>query len=97
MFKIKTSYKLEVLSKETMKLLGSIEKVIAKDKNGENIPKLEIEDVILMHCNLVNNKQQQESKVLFTVVADKQFEQLITVAPYSLTTIISAEFSFIEV
>ena len=56
MFKIKTSYKLEVLSKETMKLLGSIEKVIAKDKNGENIPKLEIEDVILMHCNLVNNK-----------------------------------------
>ena len=56
MFKIKTSYKLEVLSKETMKLLGSIKKVIAKDKNGENIPKLEIEDVILMHCNLVNNK-----------------------------------------
>ena len=49
-FKIKKGYKLELLSKETMRLLGSIEKFIDKDKNGENVPKLEIVDVILMHC-----------------------------------------------
>ena len=84
-FKIKTDYKLELLSKETMRLLGSPEKVIAKDKNDENVPKLEIVDVILMHCNVVNNSSQQASKVLFTFVPDKQFGQLITVAPHSLT------------
>ena len=48
-FKIKTGYKLELLSKETMRLLRSTEQVVAKDKNGENVPKLEIVDVILMH------------------------------------------------
>ena len=84
-FKIKTDYKLELLSKETMRLLGSPEKVMAKDKNDENVPKLEIVDVILMHCNVVNNSSQQASKVLFTFVPDKQFGQLITVAPHSLT------------
>ena len=47
------------MSKETTKLLGSTEKVIAKDKNGENLPKLEIVDVILMHSNVVNNNYQQ--------------------------------------
>ena len=47
-----------------MKLLGSTEKVIDKDKNGENVPKLEIVDEILMHCNVVNNSNQQASKVL---------------------------------
>ena len=68
-----------------MRLLGSPEKVIAKDKNGENVTKLEIVDVILMHCNVVNNSSQQASKILFTFVPDKQFGQLITVAPHSLT------------
>ena len=52
---MKIDYKLDLLSKETTKLLGRTEKVIGKDKNGENVPKLEIVDVILMHCNVVNN------------------------------------------
>ena len=52
---MKIDYKLDLLSKETTKLLGRTEKVIGKDKNGENVPKLEIVDVILMHCNVFNN------------------------------------------
>ena len=54
-FKIKTGYKLELLTPETMKLLGSTKKVVDKDKNGENVPKLEIVEVVLVHCNLVKN------------------------------------------
>ena len=54
-FKIKTGYKLELLSPETMKLLGSTKKDVDKDKNGEGIPKLESAEVVLVHCNLVNN------------------------------------------
>ena len=54
-FKIKTGYKLELLSKETMKLLGRTSSIIDADKNGENVPKLENVEVVLVHCNLVNN------------------------------------------
>ena len=54
-FKIKNGYSLELLTLETMKLLGSTENKIVKDKNGENIPHLEITEVILVHCNIVNN------------------------------------------
>ena len=81
-FKIKTAYKLKLLSKETMRLLVSTEKVITKDKNGENVPKLEIVDVILMHCNVANNNYQQASQVLFIFVSNKQFGQLFTIAPH---------------
>ena len=54
-FKIKSGYKLELLSKETMKLLGSTKDIIDTDKNSENVPKLENVEVVLVHCNLVNN------------------------------------------
>ena len=60
-FKIKTGYKLELLSKETMKLLGSTKDAIDVDKNNENVPRLENVEVILVHCNLVNNSYQQGS------------------------------------
>ena len=63
-FKIKTGYKLELLSKETMKLLGSTKDTISSDKNSENVPILENVEVVLVHCNLVNNGYQQASKVL---------------------------------
>ena len=56
-FKIKTGYQLELLSPETMKLLGSTIKDVEKDKNGEDVPKLESVEVVLMHCNLVNTQQ----------------------------------------
>ena len=51
---------------ERMKLLGSTENKIAKDKNGENVPHLEITEVVLVHCNIVNNDYQQDSRVLYT-------------------------------
>ena len=54
-FKIKNGYSLELLTKETMNLLGSTESKITKDKNGENVPHLEITGVVLVHCNIVNN------------------------------------------
>ena len=65
-FKIKTNYKLELLSKETLKPLGRTKQVTDKDKNSENVPKLEAVEGILMHCNVVKSNCQQESKVLFT-------------------------------
>ena len=67
-FKIKTGYYLELLTPETMKLLGSTENKITKDKNGENVPHLEITEVVLVHCNIVNNDYQQDSRVLYTFV-----------------------------
>ena len=72
-FKIKTGHKLDLLSPETMKLLGSTKKDIDQDQNGEDVPKLEPVEVVLVHCNLVNNNYQQASKVLFTFVPNKQF------------------------
>ena len=54
-FKIKNGYYLELLTAETMKLLGSTENKITKDKNGENVPRLEVVELVLVHCNLVNN------------------------------------------
>ena len=83
-FKIKTGYKLELLSKETMKLLGSTSNIIDADKNSENVPRLENVEVVLVNCNLVNNIYQQASKVLFTFVPNKQYGQLISISPLSL-------------
>ena len=60
-FKIKDEYSLELLTKETMKLLGSAENKITKDKNGENVSHLEITEVVLVHYNIVNNDYQQDS------------------------------------
>ena len=82
-----------------MKLLGSRKKSVDKDKNGEDVPKLESVEVVLVHCNLVNNSYLQASKVLFTFVPNKKFGQLITVSPHSLTIIktTNSKFSFIQV
>ena len=76
-FKIKTGYKLELLSKETMKLLGSTKDTIDADKNSENVPRLENVEVVLVHCNLVNNSYQQHLRILFTFVPNKQYGQLL--------------------
>ena len=54
-FKIKAGYKLDFLTPETMKLLGSTKKDVDKDKDGENVPKLVSVEVVLLHCNLVKN------------------------------------------
>ena len=81
-FKTKTGYRLELLSKETMKLLGSTKDTTDADKNSENVPRLENVEVVLVH--LVNNSYQQASRVLFTFVPNKQNGQLISVSPHSL-------------
>ena len=98
-FKIRTGYKLELLSEEIMQLLGSSKKDINQNKGGEIVPKLETVEVVLVHCNLVNNSYQQASKVLFTFMPNKQFGQLITSTPNSPTMLktTNAEFSFIEI
>ena len=98
-FKIKSGYKLELLSKETMKLLGSTKDTIDADKNSENVPKLENVEVVLVHCNLVNNAYQQHSRVLFTFVPTKQYGQLISIPSKSLIFLktMNTEFSEIEV
>ena len=71
-------------SPETMKLLGSTKKDVDQGKDGKDVPKLESVEVVLVHCNLVNNNYQQASKVLCTFVPNKQFGQLINTAPLSL-------------
>ena len=84
-FKIKTGNKTELSSLEIMKLLRSTKKVVGQDKDGEDEPKLESTEVVLVHYNLVNNIYQQASKVLFTFVPNTQFGQLINMTPNSLT------------
>ena len=98
-FRIKTGYKLDLLTPETMKLLGSTKKDVDSDKNSENVPKLESVEVVLVHCNFDKNDYQRTSKVLFSFVPNKQFGQLINISPHSLTKMntIDTEFSFVEV
>ena len=80
-FKIKNGYAVELLISETIKLLGSTENKITKDKNGENVPHLEITEVVLVHCNIVNNDYQQDSRVLYTFVPNKAFGNLLEISP----------------
>ena len=67
-FKIKSGYYIELLTLETMKLLGSTESKITKDKNGENVPHLEFVKEVLAHCNLVNNNNE----TMFAIFCTKQ-------------------------
>ena len=64
-----------------MKLLGSTKNKVAKDKNGENVPHLEITEVVLVHCNIVNNDYQQDSRVLYTFVLNKSYGQILDISP----------------
>ena len=80
-FKIKTRHYLEVLTPEIMKLLGSTENKITKDKNGKNVPYLEIVELVLVHCNLVNNDYQQDSRILYTFVPNKPCGSLLEISP----------------
>ena len=77
-FKIKKGYSLDLLTKETMKLLASTKNKITKDKN---VPHLEITEVVLVHCNMVNNDYQHDSRVLYTFVPNKSFGSLLDISP----------------
>ena len=82
-----------------MKLFESTRSKITKDKHAENVPHLELNDVVLVHCNTVNNDSQQESIVFYTFVPNKSFGQLLDVSPknFIFLKIFDSEFSYIEV
>ena len=82
-----------------MKLLGSTKKVIDKDKNGENVPKLEPVELVLVHCKLVKNDYQHASKVLFSFIKNKKFGNVLNISPHVFTMIntINTEFSSVQV
>ena len=80
-FKNKNGYYLDLLTPEAMKLLGSTENIITKDKNGENVPRLEVVELVLVHCNLVNNDYQQDSRILYAFVPNKSFRSLLQISP----------------
>ena len=84
-FKIKTGYKLELLTPETMRLLGSTKKDVDANKIGEIVPNLESVEVVLVHCNLLKNDYLRALKVLFSFVPNKQIGQLINISPNTLT------------
>ena len=98
-FRIKKGYSIELLTSETMKLLGSTENKITKDKNDENVPHLEITEVVLVHCNIVNNDYQQDSRVLYTFVPNKPFGSLLEISPtnHIFLKTFNSEFQTIEV
>ena len=82
-----------------MKLLGSTKNKIIKDKNGENVPHLEITDVVLIRCNIVNNDYQQDSRVLYTFFPNKSFGSLLEISPTNHTFLktLNSEYDEIKV
>ena len=98
-FKFKTGYYCELLTPEKMKLLESTESKITKDKSGENVPHLEITEVILVHCNIADNDYQQDSRVLYTCFPNKPFDQLLEISAtyFIFLKTFNSEFQTIEV
>ena len=97
--KIKNGYSLELLTSVTMKLLRSTENKITKDKNGKNVPHLEIAEVVLVHCDIVNNDYQQDSRVLYTFVPNKPFGSLLEISPTNriFSKTFNLEYDYIKV
>ena len=82
-----------------MKLLESSKNKITKDKNSENVLHLEITEVVLVHCNIVNNNYQQDYRVLYTFVPNKPFDSLLEISPtnHIFLKTLNSEFRNIEV
>ena len=70
-----------MLTPETMKLLGSTESKLTKDKNGENVPHLEVAELVIVHCNIINNNYHRDSRILYTFVPNKTFGSLLEISP----------------
>ena len=98
-FKLKTGYYLEISTRETMKLLRSTKIKIKKDENCEIERYLEITEVVLIHCNIVNNYCQQDSRVLETFVPNKSFGQLLQISPKNFIFLrrFDSEFWYVDV
>ena len=97
--KIKTAYYFELLTPKTMKRVATIKNKVTNNENGENVPHLEITEVVLIHCNIVNNDYQQDSRALYTFVPNKTFGQLLDISPknYVFLKTFDSEFSYIQV
>ena len=82
-----------------MKLLGSTKSNIAKNKSGENVPYLEITEVVLIHYNAIYDSYRQNLRVLYTFVPNKSFGQLLYISPenFAFSKTFDSEFSFVEV
>ena len=98
-FRIKNGNSLELLKPETMKLLWSTKNKITEDKNGENVPHLEITEVVLVHSDMVNNDYQHDSRVLYPFIPNKLFESLleISLANHIFLKTFNSEYDEIEV
>ena len=83
-FRINSGYILELLIPKTMELLGSKNKNINKDKNDENLPLLQIPEVVLINSNVVNNDYQQDLRILYTFAPNKLFSQLLEISSTNL-------------
>ena len=97
MSKIKDRYKLELHTPETMRLYRSTKKLIDKAKNGENKPSLEVVEVALVQCNLVDNQYQQKSEVLYTFTPIKSYVYLLKDEPSNLVFLKTNNFEFDEI
>ena len=80
-----------------MKLFGSTKKLIDKTKTGENIPSLEVAEVVLVHCNLVDNQYQQKSEVLYTFTPNKSYAYLLNIQPSNLVFLKTYNTKFDEI
>ena len=96
-FNLKDGYKLELKSPETMKLFGSLKKLIDKTKNVVKIPSLEVLQVVLVQCNLVDNQYQQKSEVLYIITPNKSYAYLLNVEPSSLVFLKTCNTEFDEI
>ena len=98
-FKLKTGWSLTLMTQQTQTLMGSKEKTINSSRNGELVPEMEITEVVLVHCSLVNNNYQRDSRILHTFVPDKSFGQLLNISPAEFIWLntFKSEFTSIEV
>ena len=69
---------------ETMKLVGSTKNKITEEKKKKNVPHLEITEVLLVHCNIVNNNYQQDSGVLYNFNPNKPFGSLLEISTQNM-------------
>ena len=80
-----------------MKLVGSTKNKITKDKIGENVPHLDITEEVLVHCNIVNNDYQQDSRLLHTLVPNKPFGSLLEISPTNHTFLKTFNWEYDEI
>ena len=80
-----------------MKLLGRTENKNIKDKNGENVPHLEIKEVVLVYCNIINNDYQQYLRVLYTFTLNQPFSRLLVISPTNVIFLKAFKSEFQEV